>query len=74
MCVTLWGGDIELRLKGHEGVSLLTSKWKSSLDRGSTMQRTTNGEELNVFEEMNDQCDQRCSEQGGEAYEMKVER
>lgn len=38
------------------------------------MQRTTNGEELNVFEEMNDQGDQRCSEQGGEAYEMKVER
>lgn len=30
------------------------------------MQRTTNGEELNVFEEMNDQCDWRCSEQGRE--------
>lgn len=41
------------------------SKWKNSL--GSSVQRTAAGEELNVLEEMKDQCDWRCSEQAGEA-------
>lgn len=38
------------------------------------MQRMWDGGELNVFEEMNDQYEWRCSEQGGEENEMKVER
>ena len=38
------------------------------------MQRTLDGDELNVFEEMQDQYDWRCSEQGKEGNNMKVER
>lgn len=37
------------------------------------MQRTMNREE-NVFEEMKEQCDWRCSEQGKEGNEVKVKK
>ena len=51
----------------------MKSKWKNSLARWSSMQRSTNREELNVFEDMKGQSDaRRCS--GGEGNEMKVEK